>query len=324
MSAQWELSCDDWSLEPVPGDWWVALESALEERLMGWRPLGLRCVLGAHGVVRVTDLDEELSFRIQRQDQGWQRRSWQDRAIGTGPVIVNEDVQYSFHNSENLSLPSGIRGVDEGQEAWTGDIEEDATAPVELCWGPQPDIRSATSPSHIAPDALAERLESACGDLANARSETEAAETALAILRRFVDIERGAVLLVSEDSEHYDIAAVRGVPGVDDGRGLAAPRGRGLAPLVARRGFAVQFTGVGGAEGAVPVEVATGDPSHGMMLVPVIDLEQGDLLGLIELSRPTIRLQPWQLEVAIAVGACLGDVLCGLRTARREPGRAWA
>ncbi len=317
MAQTWQVVSDEWRAAEIDGQWWDALSAALSHQLAGWQPLGLRADIGAAGVVVVQDIDDELQLRVQRQDAAWTSHRWQRLAGSDRPQILNEDMPYHNLGDPQLSRPFGADCHEQVSEALPVSDELE-TAQLDVSWGggaPAFDLVGA------AEDALVGRIEVAIGALDAAADSETAARTALDILRRFIAAERGAVLLGESRGGAFSVAATRGIP---DGAvpGTGADRA-GLGRFVAGSGIAVMVNAPGATGGLQPVELVTGEAANAVLCVPIIDLQTHSLRGLLELSRPAVRFQPWQLEAAIMVAAALSEAL-GRAVAGQGARMSWA
>lgn len=319
MGEQWKVVGTDWSSEPARGAWWDALAHTLQHELAGSRPLGLRVEVGALGELVLRDLDGALSLQMRRVDASWSRHRWSQTGGSERPLLLNEDMPY-INVGKAPSFSPFTLDPEAEEEQVSAPIEvdvEEETAQVVFEWGTGA-VSPASAVGRMTDRAMAMRVEAACVGLHRAQSPEEAADIALEVLRRFISVERGAVMLAGADPDYLEIATLRGVSHVDGGR-LRAPAGRGLGAFVASTGIATMVNAPGASASFRPAEIATGDASQALFAVPVLDLRSGMFKGIIELSRPTLRFQHWQLEVGVAVAAALSEALG--RIAARGPRR---
>lgn len=319
MGEQWKVVGADWSSEPACGAWWDALALTLQNELAGTRPLGLRVEVGALGELVLRDLDGALSLKMRRVDAGWSSHRWTQTGASERPLLLNENMPY-INVGKAPSFSPFTLDPEAEEEQVSAPIEvdvEDETAQVVFEWGTGA-VSPASAVGRMADRAMALRVEAACVDLCRAQTREEAADIALEVLRRFISVERGAVMLAGPEPDFFEVATLRGVAHAEEAR-LRAPAGRGLGAFVSTTGIATMVNAPGTSAIFRPAEIATGDSSQALFAVPVLDLSSGMFKGIIELSRPTLRFQHWQLEVGVAVAAALSEAL--ERIAARGPRR---
>ena len=316
MGETWRMTGKHWSADPVEGAWWEAVTASFQHELAGLRPVGMRVEIGSLGDIALHDLDEREPLSMRRIDQLWSSHRWSRLGASDRPVLLNEDMPYRNLGAPVLHLALGL-----GPEAAAADSAgEQDTAPVQFEWGTGA-ISPVSSVSRSSAQVLEARIEAACMELDAAESATEAAAITLSALRRFIEVERGAVLVASGDPGIFDIACIRGVETLNRYRHVA-PRDRGLGRFVSATGMAVMVNAPGAPPVFRPAEISTGEATQSVFCIPLVDLKSGLMKGIIELSRPAVRFQHWQLEIGIALGAALSEALVRLGSQSRRS--SWA